>query len=111
MRKESLKIARAFAEGRPATAARTMTDGNALYLHGRRIAQREPDGRVWFTLAGWPTRTTRDRLNTLAHVLGLPVRIHQQGFNQWIDIGGATFPMFEHDRYEVRAPSLDFSVA
>jgi hypothetical protein len=104
MRKESLKIARAFAEGLPATAARTMTDGNALYLHGHRIAQREPDGRVWFTLAGWPTRTTRDRLNTLAHVLGIPVRIYQRGHHGLIDIGGVTFPMFDHDRYEVRGP-------
>lgn len=111
MRKESLKIARAFAEGRPAAAARTMTDGTALYLHGRRIAQREPDGRVWFTLAGWPTKTTRDRLNTAAHVLGLPVRIYQRGFEQLIDIGGATFPMADYDRYEVRGPRPVDSVA
>ena len=38
-----------------------------LYLHGNRIAQREPGSvhGVRFTLAGWNTLTTRERLNAL----------------------------------------------
>jgi hypothetical protein len=65
MRKESLKIARAFAAGVAASAARTSTDGQAMFLHGNRIAKREADGSIWVTLAGWGTVTTRERVNTL----------------------------------------------
>jgi hypothetical protein len=70
MRKESLKIARAFAAGVAASAARTRTDGQAVYLHDNLIAQRGTDGSIWVTLAGWGTVTTRDRVNTLCRVLG-----------------------------------------
>jgi hypothetical protein len=45
MRKESLKIARAFAAGVAASAARTSTDGQAMFLHGNLIAKREPTAR------------------------------------------------------------------
>jgi hypothetical protein len=69
MRKESTKIARAFLARKPATAARTSTDGTAIYLHGNKIAWWEDDRSVSMTLAGWPTVTTRDRLNTLARLL------------------------------------------
>ncbi len=65
MRQESAKIARAFLAKRQAKAARTHTDGHALYLHGNRIAWRNADGSVSLTLAGWGTPTTRDRLNTI----------------------------------------------
>jgi hypothetical protein len=52
MRKESLKIARAFAAGVAASAARTSTDGQAMFLHGNLIAKREADGSIWVTLGG-----------------------------------------------------------
>jgi hypothetical protein len=74
MRKESLKIACAFADGVAASAARTRTDGHAVYLHNNLIAQRHPDGSIWVTLAGWGTVTTRDRVNTLCRVLGYHVQ-------------------------------------
>lgn len=64
MRKEAEKIAAAFVAGKPAKGARTMTDGKAVYLHGNRIAWKE-GGRWKLTLAGWPTVTTRSRLNDL----------------------------------------------
>ena len=70
MRKESAKIAKAFLNREKAKAARTYTDGEAIYLHGNKIAWRMPDGTIAATLAGWGTVTTRDRLNTLIRLMG-----------------------------------------
>tara|TARA_R100000951_G_scaffold11052_1_gene9217 strand:- start:233 stop:598 length:366 start_codon:yes stop_codon:yes gene_type:complete len=70
MRKETYKIAHAFLTGRPAKAARTHTDGQTVWLHNNRIAWRNKDHDVCFTLAGWPTVTTRERLNGLLNVFG-----------------------------------------
>jgi len=83
MRKESLEIARAFARGEKASAARTMTDGTTVWLHGNRIAWRDEDGSVRLTLAGWGTVTTRDRLNTLCFVLRGDRPFHQKDHVQY----------------------------
>ena len=104
MRKESLKIATAFAAGVAASAARTRTSGDAVYLHDNLIAQREEDGSVWVTLAGWPTVTTRDRLNTLCRVLGSGVRFYQRDHAQYVSFpDGADFHVGRHDRVEIAA--------
>ena len=104
MRKESLKIARAFAAGVAASAARTSTDGHAIYLHGNRIAQREADGSIWVTLAGWGTVTTRDRLNTLCHVLGSGVGFYQRDHAQHVSFpDGTVFVIDTCDRWEIVA--------
>lgn len=70
MRKETYKIAKAFLEGRPAKASRTSTDGQTVWLHGNRIAYRDEDGHLCITMAGWPTVTTRERLNGILSVFG-----------------------------------------
>jgi hypothetical protein len=104
MRKESLKIARAFAAGVAASAARTSTDGRAMFLHGNLIAKREADGSVWVTLAGWGTVTTRDRVNTLCSVLGSGVRFYQRDHVQRVSFpDGADFDTCPHDRWMIAA--------
>lgn len=65
MTREAFRVARAFAEGKRATERRTRTDGNNVYLQGNKIAWRDASGLVWITMAGWPTRPTRDRLNAI----------------------------------------------
>ena len=51
-----------------------MTDGNALFLHGNKIAEyaslykNDGDDSINITLAGWDTVTTRERLNGLRGV-------------------------------------------
>ena len=70
MRRETQKIARAFYNGRAASAARTTTDGNTVWLHGNKIAWRTEAGDIGFTLAGWPTVTTRDRINGILKTFG-----------------------------------------
>ena len=68
MRKETATICRLFIDGHAGHGARTTTDGTALYLHGSKIAWKE-NGRYKLTLAGWPTVTTRERLNGLCELL------------------------------------------
>ena len=104
MRKESLKIARAFSAGVAASADRTRTDGQAVYLHDNLIARRGADGSIWVTLAGWGTVTTRDRVNTLCHVLGSGVRFYQRDHVPRVSFpDGADFDTCPHDHWMIAA--------
>jgi hypothetical protein len=96
MRKVTQQIANAFAQGNKMTVGNTMTDGNAVFLHGNKIAERTNDGII-MTLAGWNTTTTRERLNGIAQVLGLDASFTQRkfepyfngkqvGINQWFKV-------------------------
>ena len=69
MRKETKEIMTAFLAGKSMQKARTSTDGNAVFLHGHKIIERVPDGYN-LTLAGWPTLTTRERLNGFLESIG-----------------------------------------
>jgi len=76
MRKETRRICTAFIEGRTAKAARTETDGDNLYLHGHRIAWWDTDEAynnskriLHICFCGYPTVTTKDRLNGLFWML------------------------------------------
>jgi len=101
MRKETKKIAQAFARGQAAKAARTETDGRTVWLHGNRIAQREDDGTVWVTLAGWGTVTTRERLNGICDELGAPFGFCQRDHSQRVITAGGLFDVGEHDRVTI----------
>ena len=67
MRKITTATAGAFEARRKLTQGNTHTDGQALYLHGNKIAEWR-GAELWITLAGWPTVTTRERLNGLRGV-------------------------------------------
>ena len=103
MRKETQKIAQAFARGQAAKAARTETDGRTVWLHGNRIAQREDDGSVWVTLAGWGTVTTRERLNGICRELGVSHGFVQRDHSQRVIVNGALLDVGEHDRVQIIA--------
>ena len=77
MRQETKDIMKAFLNRKSCRRQRTITDGSAVYLHGNRIAWREPNGDISMTLAGWGTPTTRERLNGLCMLL-----IDKRPFNQ-----------------------------
>ena len=83
MRKVTQTIANAFAQGNKMTIGNTATDGNAVYLHGNKIAERTNDG-ILMTLAGWNTTTTRERLNGIAQVLGLDASFTQKDFKPYL---------------------------
>lgn len=65
MKIESRDVCQAFLDRKPRKMKRSHTDGAALYLFGNKIAWHTQDGGIAFTMAGHPTVTTRDRLNTL----------------------------------------------
>jgi hypothetical protein len=75
MRQVTEKTCNAFLAGESTRCGNTATvidNGEILLvLHGKTIAKRTLDDNsiVWATLAGWPTVTTRDRLNGLCHKL------------------------------------------
>jgi len=87
MRQETQKIMSAFLRGQKASAARTNTDGNTVWLHGNKIAQRSEGDFVDFSLAGWPTVTTRDRVNGLLELSGSDYRVFQKNGTQFLTNG------------------------
>ena len=67
MRKVTEQIKQAFERGEAKTVGNTSTDGNTVWLHGNAIVKRDPDGLVRWSLAGWNTPTTRERVNGIAN--------------------------------------------
>ena len=90
MRQETQKIMSAFLRGQKASAARTNTDGHNVWLHGNKIAQRSEGDFVDFSLAGWPTVTTRDRINGLLELSGSDYRVCQRNLRQYLIKDGET---------------------
>jgi len=86
MRQETQKIMSAFLRGEKASAQRTHTDGYSVWLHGNLIAERGKS-KTWFTLAGWPTVTTRDRVNGLLELSGSVYRVFQKNGTQFLTNG------------------------
>jgi|10_taG_2_1085330.scaffolds.fasta_scaffold09634_10 hypothetical protein len=84
MRKISQQIANAFFKGKPKTIGNTHTNGHEVFLHGNKIAWKPGNDKLAITLAGWPTVTTRERLNTILNVFGFDYYIQQCDFGQYL---------------------------
>lgn len=65
------------------TEVRCQAGRIVVLLHGNRIAECR-DHQWYFCLAGWPTPTTRSRINALAQGLNLGVRVWQERHEQYI---------------------------
>jgi len=79
MRKVTKQIREAFMNGNTQTVGNTHTDGNSVWLFGNKIITKQ-DGKIIWTMAGYPTKTTQERLNG---ILGL--RIYQKNFTMMLD--------------------------
>ena len=75
MRKVTEQIKNAFEQGTSLKVGNTKTDGKTVWLHGNAIVKRDPDGLVRWSLAGWNTPTTRERVNGIANA-----GVHQVNF-------------------------------
>jgi len=89
MREITRKVAGAFVRRERRWLGNTITDGTVLYLHSNAIVWREycPEAgqeQLHFTLAGWATPTTRERLNGVMECLGWSWRFYQEHNRQWI---------------------------
>ena len=67
MRKVTEQACEAFEAGRKFFQNNTMVTGDAMFLFGNRIAFRE-NGRLYVSMCGYNTNTTRERLNGLTGV-------------------------------------------
>ena len=67
MRNVTQRIKQAFEQGTSLKVDNTRTDGQTVWLHGNAIVKRDPDGLVRWSLAGWNTSTTRERVNGIAN--------------------------------------------
>ena len=67
MRQVTQLIKQAFNQGTSLKVGNTRTDGQTVWLHGNAIVKRDPDGLVRWSLAGWNTPTTRERVNGIAN--------------------------------------------
>lgn len=79
MRKVTTEIVRAFYAREARNIGNSSTDGNALFLHGNKIAEFR-DGALWITNAGWSSNTTKERLNGLHGV-----SINQKNFTWYLN--------------------------
>lgn len=81
MRKVTKQIAEAFKKGQSLTIKNTKTDGQSVWLHGNEIA-RKTDYGIEVTLAGWPTVTTRERVDGILQIYKTNMRIVQRNGEQ-----------------------------
>lgn len=97
MKKIAQDLVCAFHEGRTAhvgNSSVTVNDpvadpGVATFrLHGHMIVTAHPDGAVRVSLAGWPTPTTRSRINDICLALTGKRAVWQQKHEQWGDPWG-----------------------
>mgnify|MGYP001194128454 CR=1 FL=1 len=75
MRKVTQQIKSAFESRQPLSVDNTSTDGNTIWLHGNAIVKRDASGFVIWSLAGWNTPTTRERVNGIVNA-----GVHQVNF-------------------------------
>lgn len=83
MRKVEREVIVAFLERRSRKVGNTHTDGQTLYLHGNAIARHILMG-IQVSLAGWPTATTRSRINALSRLAGTSTYLRQRSHVTWI---------------------------
>lgn len=91
MRKISIEAARAFKEARTFRKGNMkvmIADGMATLLLHNNVIARKIISNPFFsvTLAGWGTVATRERLNTLIYIMGVPkIRFVQRNGSQYFD--------------------------
>ena len=89
MRKVTRQAAEAFIAGKSRSIGNTMVvvaeDTVIMLLHGNVIAKRAVDNTKQFevTLAGWPTPTTKERLNGLLTSYGVSAGFYQRKHVQY----------------------------
>lgn len=84
MSKQNREVIRAFLRGQAARSANTFTEGSTLYLYKSPIVRRHTFGYK-VSLCGYPTPTTRDRLNTFFQEAGLDYKVYQRQGQNYIN--------------------------
>lgn len=82
MRNITKSIASALRNNVRKSNGNTVCTGTSVRLHGNEIA-RVIDGKLEISLSGWPTVTTRERINGILSEFGCPKRVCQSGGDQY----------------------------
>jgi hypothetical protein len=85
MKNISRVICHAFKDGKRRFISNSSSHDDALWLHGHKIAfwDKDHNGRILsFSMCGWGTPTTRERLNSLFQVLGYDMSVYQKNWSQ-----------------------------
>ena len=94
MRKVTRQIVEAFYKGEAKSSGNTCTDGNNLWLHGNKIAEKDKLGNLLITNAGFETNVTKERLNGLLELGGFvpfpAPHIYQKNFTWYFSVGQRT---------------------
>jgi hypothetical protein len=69
MRKVTREVGQAFLNRDSKRVSNTETDGQSVWLHGHRIAQYNKYGQIEVNFCGWPTATTKDRINGIEELM------------------------------------------
>ena len=78
------------------TSDNTESFADRLFLHGHQIAEWREGGEVWVSLSGWPTPTTRERINGIARLTDdkpRPHGVYQEGWLQYACLGDDSWPI------------------
>jgi hypothetical protein len=98
MRQVTKEIIKSWARGESRTIGNTSTDGDTIWLHGNSIVWKTNDlDVIALTLAGWPTVTTRERLNGVLNFYGIQYRFAQRNFEPVLIIGRDVIEIGEHE--------------
>jgi predicted phosphodiesterase len=102
MKMISKRMSDAFMNGKAKKDGNTYTDGKSLYLFGNKIAEHHADG-MYITSAGWLTKTTKERLNSLPNVSIFQKRkewyLNGEKWNgDWIKVSDSEPPAFDEKK-------------
>ena len=94
MRKVTRTIVEAFYSGVAKSCGNTCTDGNNIWLHDNKIAEKDELGNLHITNAGFETNVTKERLNGLLELGNFPQwpspHIYQKNFTWYLSVGQRT---------------------
>jgi hypothetical protein len=97
-RKISRDAARALRAGQRFHRSNTSVDDAAMYVHNSCVAARMPHG-VQFSLAGWPTILTRERINAVFDALMIPAHLYQTKGKQMVSVSGEEYEINDEEVY------------
>ena len=103
-RKNHRSIAAAFNSGQSKKIGNYSTDGKAIYLHGNKIVEKGPNGEINFTLAGWPTATTRASLRDFG------IRVGQSKGKQMYSHSGGEEEIDSNKMYRAKDEQPDMAL-
>ena len=104
MRKRTKLTARAFIDHYKKTSGNCQSTGEDYLLHGHAIAwwnygSVKPE--IHFNMRGYPTVTTRDRINGILELSGSDYRVCQRDFTQYLIGPAPDLPWLEIQKQEI----------